>query len=187
MVIYCESMGRSRRWRTATWRTHLAATVLVGLLLVPAAAWAMSFGQARSQLRAWHLAPRPLFPSRLPAAHAHVNVHLYRFQGVDYVIDFGAGNTQDCHTIPNPNTWCVQLRGFHGAATPPPGHASHVSRMRIGNRHVYLWYDEGNAGGWWMTWSEHGRSYALWAWLNLDQRGQALARLRPFIRTLHTL
>ena len=178
-------MGRSLRRRV---RSHAPLAILALLacaVLAPHAASAATFAQARSQLRSWHLTPRPLFPSRLPAAHRHVNVHLYSFQGVDYVVDFGAGNTQDCHTIPNPNGWCVQLRRWNGAATPPRGRAFKITRLRIGRRHVYFWYDEGNAGGWYMTWSEHGRAYGLWAWLN--NRGPALARLNPFIRTLHPL
>lgn len=39
-----------------------------------------------------------------------MNVRLYRFLGAEYVIDFGAQDNHDCHTLPNPNGWCVQLR-----------------------------------------------------------------------------
>ena len=121
---------------------------------------------------------------RLPAAHRHVNVHLARGHGLDYIADFGAGNKQDCHTIPNPNGWCVQLRRFDGSANPPSS-AYRIRRIRIGQRHVIFWGDNANAGGWWMTWGEQGRAYA--AWVSMSRFGPALQRLKPFVTSLRRL
>lgn len=86
-------MGRSFR-RHAPGRAPLAlgTALLLLAVLVPAAASAASFARARAHLGGWHLTPRPLFPSHLPAAQRHVNVHVYTFQGIDYSVDFGAGD-----------------------------------------------------------------------------------------------
>lgn len=179
-------MGRSCWWRARSLAPLAILTLLLACaVLSPQAVSAATFAQARTQLRSWHLKPRPLFPSHLPAAHRNVNVHLYGFQGVDYVVDFGAGNTQDCHTIPNPNGWCVQLRRWNGPATPPHGRAYGIRRIRIGRRHVVFFGDGGDAGGWWMTWRERGRAYAVWA--SMDKPAPALKRLTPFVKTLHPL
>lgn len=158
--------------------------------LAPSAASAESFAQARSQLRSWGLQPRPLFPSHLPSAHRNAPVSVYHSAytspgRVDYSFYFGAPPGRDCQTLSNPNGWCVGLSRWQGSAYPPRQRAFGFSRLRIGRRRVYFWDDAGNAGGWYMTWSEHGRAYSLWAWL--DHRGAALARLRPFLKSLHTV
>lgn len=179
-------MGRSFRRHAA--RAPLITAVAFALLaaLAASASTAATFAQARAQLRSWHLRPRPLFPSRLPAAHRNAPVTVIRIRNTpsqEFWFYFGGSSGHDCHTNPNPYAWCVGLSRGIGTPVPPPQRAARISRLRIGRRHVYFWYDEGNAGGWYMTWSENGRAYALWAWV--DNRAQALARLRPFIKTLH--
>jgi hypothetical protein len=166
-------------------------TALVAALALacmpPDGASGATLAQARTQLLAWRLNPPPLFPSHLPASHSGVNVHLYRFNGVEYVIDLGAPDNADCHTLPNPTDWCVQLRRLAGASLEAWLHDPaiySVRRMRIGNRSVWFFGDGGNAGGWWMAWEEQGRTYGAWAWT--DER-TALRRLTPFVESLRPL
>ena len=166
------------------------AAVLSPLALVfvlPGSASGATLAQAGSELRAWRLKPPPLFPSQLPASHRSVNVHLYRFKGVEYVIDFGAPDNADCHTLPNPNGWCVQLRRLAGTSLGAWLHDPAIygaRRMRVGNRNVWFFGDGGNAGGWWMAWLEQGRTYGAWAWTD---EPTALRRLTPFVESLRPL
>lgn len=168
-------------------RISAAALAVALAALAPASASGTTFARARAQLRAWHLRPAPLFPAGLPAAHHRVNVHLYTFSGMDYSIDFGAADNRDCHTVPIPSAWCVNLRRWRGPVFQ--GHlrteALGVRRLWVGHRHVWFFEDSGGAGGWYMAWRQQGRTYAAWAWMARPR--PALRRLVPFVQTLRLL
>lgn len=173
-------------------RSLIALTAAIALLALASVladtASAATLAQARSQLRTWQLQPPPLFPSQLPAGHRGANVHLYRFTGLEYGIDFGAPDNRDCHTLPNPNGWCVQLRradvSVDAALHSPPSFPMYLRRMRVGNRNVWFFEQGAEAGGWYMVWAEQGRTYLAWAWT--DKR-TALRRLTPFVKSLQPL
>jgi hypothetical protein len=165
------------------------AVVAFGLWLVaPGMARAATFAQVREQLLARRLSPPPLYPSQLPTAHRGANVHLYGFAGLDYVIDFGSPDNRDCHTIPNLNAWCVDLRRSTAPVSSwlkdPALYGKR--RMRVGSRTVWFFGDGGNAGGWWMLWSEQDRTYAAWAGAVADPAAAA-RRLAPFVKSLRPL
>jgi hypothetical protein len=61
----------------------------------------------------------------------------------------------------------------------------HARRIRVGNRTVWFFRSETDAGGWWMAWDQDGRTYGAWAWINARRR--ALRRLKPFVESLHVL
>ncbi len=181
-----------RRSRLVAGSIHVRLVGVIAALLfalaAPSISAAATFGQARAELLAWHLNPPPLFPSQLPASHRAVNVHLYSFGSVQYVIDFGAPDNADCHTVPNPNAWCVQIRRLVGVSWLDSWlHGPDIyslRSMRIGKRNVWFFGDAGNAGGWWMAWQEQGDTYGAWAWT--DER-TALQRLAPFVKSLQPL
>lgn len=173
---------------------HVSRLVLAGALaslslglVLPSGANGASFSRARKQLRAWHLKPAPLFPSRAPAHHRHANVHLYRFAGVDYSADFGTPDNADCHTI-SPNAWCVSLRrsAWSDLARVLDNPRTYTNQrwVRAGKRHVLFYLAQNNAGGWWMSWRERGRTYNVWSW---SGRRIALKRLTPFVKGLRPL
>jgi hypothetical protein len=166
----------------------LAAALAIALLTGESAAGAVTFTQARARLRAWHLSPAPLWPRKLPAPHRGVNVHLYRFAGIDYGADFGSPDDRDCHTI-DPSNWCVGLRRAGADALAQmlndPVDFPHPQRLRVRRRNVYFAFEENNAGGWWMAWSEDGHTYLAWDWR--DQRAAAKRTLTAFVQSLRRL
>ncbi len=165
----------------------IAVMVFVGILL-PGVAQAKTFAEVRSDVASLHLSPAPLFPRRLPAGHRHVPVALHRWRGVDFDIDFGAPDGDDCHTLPNPDAWCVGFRRFTGHSVLKAWLHSpstrHAHRMHVGERTVWFFSSETDAGGWWMAWDAQGRTYG--AWSSSDRR-TALRRLTPFVKSLRLL
>lgn len=172
--------------RIASGLAGALASLSLGLVL-PSGANGASFSRARKQLRAWHLKPAPLFPSRAPAHHRHANVHLYRFAGVDYSADFGTPDNAACHTI-SPNAWCVSLRrsAWSDLARVLDNPRTYTNQrwVRAGKRRVLFYLAQNNAGGWWMSWRERGRTYNVWSW---SGRRIALKRLTPFVKGLRPL
>ena len=164
----------------------IAALLLT--LAAPGIAKAATFAQARADVRAWQLNPPPLFPSQLPAGHRGVNVALNRY-GDEFKIYFGAPDNRDCHTLPNPDGWCVELVRWAGenlaADLPHDPDIAYLRRVRVGNRTVWFYEDEANAGGWWMEWEQLGRTYLAWAWVENERT--ALRRLTPFVNSLQPL
>jgi hypothetical protein len=185
--LMCAQRGAGRRGRLSLGGVAGLAAVLFSGSLADLAQ-AKKFGQVRSEVLSLHLSPAPLFPKRLPAAHRHSPVALHRWRGVDFDIDFGAPDGRDCHTLPNPNAWCVGFRRFTGHSVlkawlhNPSTH--NPRRIHVGKRTVWFFSSENDAGGWWMAWDEHDRTYGAWAWTN---KRTALRRLKPFVKSLHVL
>ena len=177
---------RSARHLRIALATLVAALAFV--LLAPGGASAATLAQVRVQLLALHLQPPPLFPSQLPASHRGVNVRLYRWSGVDYIVGLGEPENADCHTLPNPTDWCVELRRTDASALGQMLHDPidfpHPRHLRVGSRSVWFVQAENNAGGWWMAWHEQGRTYLAWAWT--DER-TALRWLTPVVESLRPL
>ena len=115
-------------------------------------------------------------------------VHLYRLAGLDYSADFGSPDNRDCHTI-DPSHWCVGLRRAGPDALAQmlndPVDFPHPQRLRIRRSSVYFVVEENNAGGWWMVWSEQGRTYMAWDWRG--QRSAAKRTLTAFVQSLRQL
>ncbi len=164
----------------------LVAALLLALA-TPGIANAVTFARARADVRAWQLNPPTLFPSQLPAGHRAVNVALSRY-GDEFKIYFGAPDHRDCHTLPNPNGWCVGLvrsAGENLADLPYDSDIADLQQVRVGNRTVWFYEGKANAGGWWMEWEQLGRTYMTWAWV--DNARTALRRLTPFVKSLQPL
>jgi lysophospholipase L1-like esterase len=164
--------GVRRRFQ---YRLRLAlAVVLVALALLPSGSSGATLAQVRSQLRAWHLQPPPLFPTTLPSSFQGVSAslsHDFDFDvtwseitsQTELLVSFRRGDASELNAILNdPSTTSVR-------------------QVQIGTRTVYSIVGNKSV----LAWQEQGRTY--WLVDKYDDESAALSRLSPFVESLQPL
>lgn len=159
----------------------IAALAVVFTLLLPVTSSGATLARVRNQLRAWHLRPAPLFPSRLPASFRGASATLDR-SGVDFNVDWSKDTRSD------ENYFLVSFRRGNAALLTTVLHDTlviSVRRVRIGTRSVYS-IETGRASApSLLAWHEQGRTYLLIE-RYVGERA-ALRTLSPFVQHLRIL
>ncbi|TMK42178.1 MAG: hypothetical protein E6G56_01850 [Actinobacteria bacterium] len=149
------------------------------ILLVPSGSGGASLARVRSQLRALHLRPAPLFPARLPASFRGAGATLNN-AGFDFNVDWdrsrpGRGGSRET----------VFLVSFRRAGPQVLGQVLHdrrttsSRRVRVGARTVYVIHSSKLILGW----GEQGRTYLLIS----KYLRPSTADLKRFVRALRPL